>query len=173
MDSNDTIVTRRRGEIAFSRPVDGAWRGAVGTLSGALLTAAVSIVVLTRPGLELFPDALVWFGCGLGIALGSAGVSAALSGIDRVVSFHTKTETVVEELRARFGAGVRRRISHGENGSLGALREDLSGGGSLWHLFLIDRRDGTATEIGEFASEEALRHGVAELAAVRPDIALG
>ncbi len=173
MDTALTTVTRRRGSIDFSRPVEGAWRGAVGTLSGSLLTAAVAIVVLARPGLDLFPDAFVWFGCGLAMTLGSAGVSAALSGIERVVSFESTSATVREELRTRFGAGVRRRLAYEDCGSLGALREDLGGGASLWHLFLIDGRDGTAMEVGEFDSEAAMRNGVAAIAAIRPDIALG
>ena len=173
MEQTLTTVTRRRGSIDFSRPVDGAWRGAVGTLAGSLLTAAVAVVVMARPGFGLFPDAFVWFGCGLGIALGAAGVSAALSGIERVVSFEAASATVHEELRTRFGAGVRRHLAYEDCGSLGALREDLGGGASLWHLFLVDGRDGSAIEVGEFDSETAMRHGVAAIAAIRPDIALG
>lgn len=171
--TNDTIVTCHEDAIDFSRPVDGTWRGAVGTLSGALLSAAVAIVVLARPSFDLFPDAFVWFGCGLGIALGSAGVSAALSGIDRVVSFRARGATVFEELRPRYGAVLRRRRVGGRGGALGALREDLAEGGSLWHLVLLDGKDGAAIEIGEFCSEEAMRCGVAELVALRPDIAVG
>lgn len=168
-----TRITQDRGTVGFAQPVDGAWRGAVGTLGGALLTAAVSIVVLARPGLELFPDAFVWFGCGLSIVLGTVGVTAALSGIERVVSFHGATASVVEELRTRFGTGVRRRLAYEDCGTLGALREDLVGGGSLWHLFLIDARDGSAMEIGAFGSEDAMRRSAAAIASVRPDIALG
>lgn len=173
METNHTTVTRGRGTIDFTQPVDGAWRGAVGTLGGALLTAAVSIVVLARPGFDLFPDTLVWIGCGLGIALGSFGISAALSGIDRVVSFRAATASVVEEVRTRFGTGIRRRLCLEECGALGALREDLAEGGSLWHLFLIDGRDGSAVPIGDFLTEAEMRRSAAAIAAVRPDIALG
>jgi hypothetical protein len=167
-----TTVMQGKGSIGFAQPVEGAWRGAVGTLSGALLTAAVSVIVLARPGFDLFPDAFVWFGCGLSIALGSAGVTAALSGIERVVSFHGASASVVEELRTRFGTGISRHLSYEDCGSLGALREDVVGG-SVWHLFLIDARDGSAIEIGDFDSEEAMRRSAAAIAAVRPDIALG
>lgn len=173
MEHVATTMKRRRGSVDFARPVDGAWRGAVGTLSGALLTAAVAVVVLARPGFDLFPDAFVWAGCGAAIALGSLGVSAALSGIERVVSFEAATATVVEELRTRFGAGVKRRLAYEECGTLGALREDFSGGASLWHLFLIDGRDGSAIEIGDFSDEATMRASAAAIAAVRPDIALG
>lgn len=173
MEHVATRMSRRRGSIDFARPVDGAWRGAVGTLSGALLSAAVAVVVLARPGLALFPDAFVWAGAGAAIALGSFGVSAALSGIERVVSFEAATATVIEELRTRFGAGVKRRLGYEDCGSLGALREDFVGGGSLWHLFLIDGRDGSAIEIGDFSDEATMRASAAAIAAVRPDIALG
>jgi hypothetical protein len=172
MEHVATIMTRRRGSVDFSRPVEGSWRGAVGTLSGALLSAAVSVVVLLRPGFDLFPDAFVWMGCGAAIALGSTGVSAALSGIERIVSFETATATVIEELRTRFGAGMRRRLAVEGRARLGALREDL-GGASLWHLLLIDGRNGSTIEIGDFADEASMRASAAAIAAVRPDIALG
>ena len=173
MEQLRTIVTRRRDAVDFARPVEGAWRGAVGTLSGALLTAAVSVVVLVRPGFDLFPDAFVWFGCGLAMTLGAAGVSAALSGIERVISFEGRSAAIVEEMRTRFGAGVRRHLAYEDCGALGALREDLASGRSLWHLFLIDGRDGSAIEIGDFSDEASMRASAAAIAAVRPDIALG
>lgn len=173
MGNGRTIITRGRESIDFARPVEGAWRGALGALGGAMSTAAIAVVALVRPGLDLFPDAFVWFGAGLGVAVGSAAVSAAAFGIERVVSFEAATASVVEELRTRFGAGVRRRVAYEDCGTLGALREDLGAGRSLWHLFLIDGRDGSAMEIGDFDSEAAMRRGAAAIAAVRPDIALG
>ncbi len=173
MENGRTTITRGRGTIDFASPIDGAWRGAVGALGGALLTAAAAVVAMARPGLDLFPDAFVWFGSGLALALGAGGVSAALSGIERVVSFEVATASVIEELRTRFGAGVRRRLAYADCGTLGALREDLGAGRSLWHLFLIDGRDGSAMEIGDFDDEAAMRRGAAAIAAVRPDIVLG
>ena len=86
-------------------------------------------------------------------SLGSFGISAALSGIDRVVSFRAATASVVEEVRTRFGTGIRQQLRLGKCRALKRAARDLAEA-AVWHLFLIDGRDGSAVPIGDFLTRK-------------------
>ncbi|MER2606755.1 MAG: hypothetical protein ABTQ29_13050 [Siculibacillus sp.] len=168
-----TTITRTRGAIRFTRPVDGTLRLAVAVLGLGVAIGALVPVAMLRPGLAPFPDTFVWMTCGAGLALGSLMMAIGAWGIERTVAFQASSASILEEVRTFSGLTVRRRLGYEECGTLGAVREDRPDGRATWHLFLVDGGDGAAVEIADFGSEEEMRGTVAQIAAIRPDFALG
>lgn len=162
MGPDSMEITRGDDVIDVETTVDERLRRGLVALGIVAIAAAIGSILVARPGLAAWPDAAIWLGCGLAIALGGASLAIGGGEMRRRVRFDGRARRLHAEIVTRFGALALEQLRLDDCERFGGTR---AASGS-WDLFVVDGRDGSRIRVAGFESETAKRRMIAELARV-------